>query len=264
MHVEARRKLLALNEDEVRIAELERQLEQSTTSYQTYMTNLEQARIDEELETDRITNISVAQAPSLVPEPLGRGSLTILLLGLVVATFGSIGSAYLAEYLDVRVRGNELQVAMKRSHSYSPSDDGMRAVISMPELTGLDLSGASEATLSGFSSQKDLSIDLSGASELKGQITAANVAFDLSGASEMSLKGTGQHGKLDLSGASQAALFEFQLQSAQANLSGASKAKVHVVKRLDISASGASDLIYAGEPEMGMVSTSGASSVSKR
>jgi uncharacterized protein involved in exopolysaccharide biosynthesis len=95
-----RNKLRALNEDEVRIAELDRRLEQLNASHRIYLTNLEQARIDQELEDGHITNIAVAQAPTFVPKSLSRRGQITLILGLIVASLGAIGVAYLSEYLD--------------------------------------------------------------------------------------------------------------------------------------------------------------------
>lgn len=93
-------RLYELNENEARITELERRVEQLTASYRIYATNLEQARIDQELENEHITNIAVAQAPTYVAKPLSRRGQLTLTLGLIVATLGSIGVAHVFEYFD--------------------------------------------------------------------------------------------------------------------------------------------------------------------
>jgi uncharacterized protein involved in exopolysaccharide biosynthesis len=97
---QTRKELLTLNENEVRIAELERQLEQLTASYRIYVANLEQARIDHELQNSRITNLTVAQEPTFVAKALSRRRKLVLAMGLIVASLGSVGVAYLFEYLD--------------------------------------------------------------------------------------------------------------------------------------------------------------------
>ena len=97
---QAQRRLYELNENEVGIAELERRLEQLNASYRIYSTNLEQARIDQELENEHITNMAVAQAPTYVAKALSRRGQLTLALGLIVATLGSIGVAYVFEYFD--------------------------------------------------------------------------------------------------------------------------------------------------------------------
>lgn len=92
--------LRTLNEDEGRISELERRVEQLTSSHRIYQTNLEEARIDQELEAENITNIAVAQAPTFEVKALNRRAQLTLMLGLIVASLGSVGVAYVFEYFD--------------------------------------------------------------------------------------------------------------------------------------------------------------------
>ncbi len=170
----------------------------------------------------------------------------------------------LVQYLQVTRQGDELRIGMDSSHNYSVGDDSMVALVGMPELTGLDLHGASKASLSGFQSSKDLRIEMSGASELKGEIRTGDLDLDLSGASDLALKGSGGKATLELSGASDADLSGFSLAEAAVDLSGASEATVNVAGRLAVKASGASTLVYLGDPELGPITTSGASSVKAR
>jgi hypothetical protein len=67
---------------------------------------------------------------------------------------------------------------------------------------------------------------------------------------------------VEASGASDVDLVDFAVQSADVQASGASKVTVHVTGRLNVEASGASHVRYRGNPNLGRVDTSGASSVS--
>jgi polysaccharide biosynthesis protein PslE len=93
-----------LNEHEVRIADLERQVIIAETSYRSYMDHLEQVRIGDALEVDRISNVNVVQPPSLVQTPVSPKSTLILGAGLLVAVFGAFGLALGSEYLDNSLR----------------------------------------------------------------------------------------------------------------------------------------------------------------
>ena len=55
----------------------------------------------------------------------------------------------------------------------------------------------------------------------------------------------------------------FPVHNADVKLSGASQATVNLDGRLDADLSGASHLEYIGEPTMGVMTTSGASTVSR-
>jgi len=63
-YTQAKRHLLQLNENQIRVNSLEQEVEQLAANYRKYRDHLEQARIDGALETDRISNVNIAQAPT--------------------------------------------------------------------------------------------------------------------------------------------------------------------------------------------------------
>lgn len=140
----------------------------------------------------------------------------------------------------------------------------LRASVTMPQLSGLTVSGASRGTVSDFSSTEDLDITVSGASRVTGDITAGNVEFDISGASTIQLEGSANDMVASVSGASRFNLDAFTVNNADVNFSGASSGTVNLNGRLDANLSGASKLWYIGEPTMGDINTSGASTISKK
>jgi polysaccharide biosynthesis protein PslE len=96
-----------LNEREVQISDLERQVLIAETSYRSYMENLEQARIGEALEVKRISNLNVVQPPSLVQTPVSPKASLILGAGLMLALCGSVCLALGSEYLDNSIKTPE-------------------------------------------------------------------------------------------------------------------------------------------------------------
>jgi len=169
----------------------------------------------------------------------------------------------LVEQLQVEKFGSTLKIGLKPDVSIV-SNATLEAEITMPELTGLDLSGASNATISGFKSTNNLTVDLSGASSLRGDIEAGDTSFDLSGSSDANLTGSGGNLTLDASGSSDVDLSDFPVADAEIDASGASTVTVNTSGRLDVNASGASNVYYLGSPSMGTIDTSGASSVESK
>jgi hypothetical protein len=170
----------------------------------------------------------------------------------------------LRKYLDVGVQGDTLQIRLRPGVSYSSRPGEMRAEITMPELEGLDLSGAVRGDVKGFESNDPLRVNLSGASNLAADIAVGDVQLEASGASRVTMKGSGDALYLESSGASNADLSEFTVTDADIRLSGASQAQVNMDGRLNADVSGASKLLYSGDVSLGEVETSGASTVKKQ
>ncbi len=188
----------------------------------------------------------------------------------------------LFDYILVSKQGTTLKIVLKPALHYASTK--LQARITMPQLYGLALSGATRGTVSGFSSTDNIDIevsgasslnlvemsagdvefDISGASRVTGEITAGDVEFDVSGASTVQLEGSASDIVVDASGASHVKLAAFPVSNADVSLSGASSGTVNLDGRLDADLSGASKLLYIGEPTMGDIDISGASTLSKK
>jgi hypothetical protein len=170
----------------------------------------------------------------------------------------------LKPHLRVEKRGDTLIIGLKPMRRHNYRNVTMEAEVQMPDLRGVEASGATDIRISGFSSAKDFDADLSGASYLEGNITAQDVSIEASGASHVRLKGKAEDLRLDISGASSVDLESFPAEDAEIELSGASEADVELSGILDVDASGASHLYFGGNPTMGRVDLSGASSIKRR
>jgi len=168
----------------------------------------------------------------------------------------------LLDHLAVRVSGDTLYIGLAPGIVIQGA--AKMAAVTLPELTGLDLSGATRATVSGFSSDKGLSVTVTGASRLSGDIACGDVRFDVSGASLVELSGSARGLRANVSGASTLALEDFPAADVSVEVSGASRATVNVRGTLDASASGGSTILYIGDPASVRAHTSGASTVRPR
>jgi len=188
----------------------------------------------------------------------------------------------LFDYIQVSKAGATLKIGLQSGYSYQSVT--LRAEITMPDLHGLDLNGATRGTVSGFSSTDkldievsgassldmvdmsagDIKIEISGASRVTGDITAGDAEFDVSGASAVELEGSASDILVEASGASHVKLAGFTVNDADVKLSGASRATVNMDGRLDADLSGASNLSYIGEPTLGGINISGGSTISEK
>lgn len=166
------------------------------------------------------------------------------------------------DYVQVSMDGQTLKIGLGTVPRFGPVT--LRASVTMPELHGLTVSGASRGDVYDFSSTEDVNITVSGASRVNGDITAGNIEFDISGASTVQLEGSANDMVASVSGASRLNLGGFTVNNANVNFGGASSGTVNLNGRLDADLSGASKLSYIGEPIMGTINTSGASTLSKK
>ena len=141
---------------------------------------------------------------------------------------------------------------------------GTHVKIMMPDLLAAKLSGSVKGSIKGFSSSHDFDLDVSGASNVSASIVAGDATFKVSGASKVQLDGSANNINVDVSGASTFNLSGFAVNDIKIVVSGSSNAAINVMGRLDADLSGASKLSYTGEPTMGDISTSGASTISKK
>ncbi len=167
---------------------------------------------------------------------------------------------------DLRVEksGSKLEFYFKRSGWFNfGHHHRVEITVTMPELTGLGLSGGSVANITMNVSSKSFSADLSGGSYIEGNLTCGNIDFDLSGGSKVNLSGKGNNLKVDGSGGSIFRLKDFMVANVDAELSGGAQATVNMNGALDADQSGGSRIIYYGKMDLGHTSFSGGSGVSK-
>jgi predicted small secreted protein len=143
----------------------------------------------------------------------------------------------LAPRLDVAVRGDTLRIGLQNG-SYSKVT--LRARVTMPELTGVTLNGAST---------------------LRGDLAGEDLALNLNGASRATLTGAAGRVTIDVNGASQALLGDLAAVDVELNANGGSRVEVKTSGAVRGKANGASTITVAGLPTSVDVQTEGASQV---
>ncbi|MFN7705255.1 MAG: PspC domain-containing protein [Chryseotalea sp.] len=120
--------------------------------------------------------------------------------------------------------------------------------IGTPKLEELKSKGAGKIRLDGFTNE-DLTINLTGAFQCKGNLTAQNLTVALVGASELELKGNCNNLEARLAGASKLKAYEFETQDATVDVVGVSSAKIFVTNALEIKETVGSKVSYRGNPQ---------------
>jgi hypothetical protein len=144
----------------------------------------------------------------------------------------------LLQYVKTEVEGDVLKIsATERLKSSGP----LRVRISVPDIESIEATGASKVSLTGVNNG-DLRIDTSGASKIKLEGESSSLSIQVSGASKVDGE-------------------KLKAESANVEASGASRVDVFVTGRLVSGASGASKIVYAGNPTSIEENRSGASKI---
>ncbi len=229
----------------------------------------------------------------------GSGKVVTQEMGFTDFTYVEIGSVFeveliesgsyltaitaddnLFDYIKVSREGETLKIRLTPRYNYSGVT--LKAKIALPKLSGVHLYGATKGTIKGFQSSNDFDLELSGASQLSvdmavgdarfemsgatavtGDLGARDIEFQVSEAGSIELEGSADKMTLNASGASKLKLADFPLEQADVVLSGASEATIQVSGRLDVALTGGSKLYYKGDPMIGDIIVSDASSIKR-
>ncbi len=147
----------------------------------------------------------------------------------------------LLEFIKTEADGRTLEVKSRKRFSTS---NPLRIRISAPDIENLDLSGASKVTL----------------------VNIKNDALELnsSGASKIKIEGVTKNFTVEMSGASRLDAENLQSENVSVDSNGASNVHVFVTNELKADLSGASKVVYSGNPVNLEKKTSGASSVKQK
>jgi hypothetical protein len=188
-------------------------------------------------------------------------------------------------FIRVEKRDDTLVIRRQGIEWFAPFHHRPKAIIKLPAISALDISGASNVYIENFQTDSDFSAALSGASRLEtknisagrtevkvsgssnvvGDIKVNNEAtLEASGASQIELAGAGGNLFMKVSGASKVELSQFQVQNADVDISGASKVNINLNGRLNTRVSGASKLLWSGSPIMGDIQITGASNIRRK
>jgi hypothetical protein len=171
----------------------------------------------------------------------------------------------LQEYVIVENDGDRLRIYSERGFNLDPSNgDKVKIYVSSPVFKRLEASGACSIVGDNtITSEGQMDIDLSGASDANLELKMPKMTVGMSGASHATLRGQTKDLSIEGSGASHARCFELLSENTDVDVSGASSAEVFASVKINPSASGASNIRYKGNAAIGTKSESGASSIDK-
>jgi len=173
------------------------------------------------------------------------------------------GYENLLKEIKTEIRNNELTISLPDG-MHVQTDKDVTANITVPALTALDISGASNAEINGKITGNEFTVDISGS----GNVTAADISvnkfsIDVSGSGNADITaGNVREAAYEVSGSGSISAFGLQVQDAQASVSGAGNIELTATQKLDADISGAGNVQYKGHPQISQ-DLSGAGAISE-
>ena len=168
------------------------------------------------------------------------------------------------EEIKTVIENSVLKIYFSGNSNWRSKDRQLKVYVSFKNISLIEVSGASDVVGIGKIKLKELAINVSGASTIKGQFYTDKLELNMSGASKAKLYGMATLLSVKCSGASDVEAYNLESSVCNANASGASDMEINVAKEINAVASGASNIKYKGEAVIKNVKASGAASISRR
>jgi uncharacterized protein involved in exopolysaccharide biosynthesis len=98
--IDYHQKLENLNRVEVELNQLKQEIDVADRNYRLYLTKLEESRISDAMDSEKITSVSLIEPAQLPLKPVSPKVLLNLALGFFLGALGGLGLAFFFNYLD--------------------------------------------------------------------------------------------------------------------------------------------------------------------
>jgi phage shock protein PspC (stress-responsive transcriptional regulator) len=149
--------------------------------------------------------------------------------------------------LDVDYDGQTMHIRQRSHWGIVIEEVHPEVLIIIPKVESIRLNGSVDADITGFD-QGTLSIDASGASKCRVDVSVNKLEIEQKGASHLLLSGAAHTASIEMKGASRMNALNLEVETMDISLTGACDAEVFVTGNLDATAIGASNVRYKGNP----------------
>jgi hypothetical protein len=172
------------------------------------------------------------------------------------------GDENILRYIEVTQEGDRIIIQTKHGITIHPSGD-LNVYVTSPSFKSIEVSGASDIIgQNKVTSTDELSLQASGAGDIKMEVDAPKINAGISGSGSVNLKGQAKDLDIDLTGAGHAHCYDLLAENTKVEISGAGSADVYASVKLNASVSGAGNINYKGNASVSQ-QISGAGSVNK-
>jgi hypothetical protein len=161
------------------------------------------------------------------------------------------GKKSLLEEIETEVSGSKLSIRNENWHMHG--SEKVTVYVTMPELTGLGVSGSGKAEIKDAVKAENLDFSVSGSGRI---LTAGldlgklNVGISGSGDVIVGAGGESKNAEVSISGSGNYSGEELKIADADFSISGSGSCKCNVTDKLEASVSGSGTITYIGSPKI--------------
>lgn len=155
------------------------------------------------------------------------------------------------EEIETVVEGNVLKIKHKNHFNFDFGNKKVKVYISMPKITGLNISGSGDIFAQTAIKAEDLKVKISGSGDVKVEnLSVKNLDMSISGSGDIFMAGTdvAESASYSISGSGDISNEGLQCKKVEIHVSGSGDVKVWAVDDLIIRVSGSGDVYYKGRP----------------
>jgi hypothetical protein len=161
------------------------------------------------------------------------------------------GDKSLLDEIETEVTGSKLVIKKESWHSYG--NEKVTVYITMPELTGLGVSGSGKAEIKDAVKAENLDFSVSGSGRIQtADLVLGKLNVGISGSGDVIVGGSGEAANADvsISGSGNYSGEALKIANADFSISGSGSCKCNVTDNLEASVSGSGNITYIGTPKI--------------
>ncbi len=154
---------------------------------------------------------------------------------------------------DIKTEVSDNKLVIKRNNWHTHMNEKVTVYITMPELTGLNVSGSGKAEIRDAVKADNLELGVSGSGKLvTADLTLGELNAGISGSGDIIIGGSGDAKKADInvSGSGSYSGESLKIGTAEFSISGSGNCKCNVTDNLRASVSGSGNVTYIGSPKI--------------
>lgn len=151
----------------------------------------------------------------------------------------------LMELIETKVDGSTLVITSKGNIGNAKE---LHYFITMPQLTGVEVSGSGTVDVLDVFSPDELEVDISGSGRVQANVIAESISADISGSGYLKLDGSADELDADISGAGEVEALGLAAKEVSVEISGSGTAEVQAQESLSMDISGSGVVKYKGHP----------------